>query len=204
MKLPKLQSINSLPVLYFSADTKSNWGRQENNQMLDHHICLCVDVRTKKEIQRVKGWDRRNNNNNNKKKKWQGVWEWCQFSYSNGAFKCRDDLALSELIGAGARMRSMQACRPAAALVTACRTPGIVCIIQWRWQTHCPDLWVCYQGFSCGALRWKGAETKGSTALTSEVHEWRGPTGTDATAACLLTLDTTLWAATGCWGTGPS
>ena len=68
MKLPKLQSINSLPVLYFSADTKSNWGRQENNQMLDHHICLCVDVRTKKEIQRVKGWDRRNNNNNNKKK----------------------------------------------------------------------------------------------------------------------------------------
>lgn len=30
---------------------------------------------------------------------------------------------------------------------------------------------VCVQGFSCGALRWKGAETKGSTALTSEVHE---------------------------------
>lgn len=37
------------------------------------------------------------------------------------------------------------------------------------------------QGFSCGALRGKGAEMKGSTAPTSEVHEWRGPTGTDAT-----------------------
>lgn len=40
-----------------------------------------------------------------------------------------------------------------------------VCIVQWDLSDSRA------QGFSCGALIGKGAEMKGSTALTSEVQE---------------------------------
>lgn len=60
-----------------------------------------------------------------------------------------------------------------------------VCIIHWT-------LRVCAnQGFSCGARRWNGAETKGSPGLLS-VHEWAEP------------VDAPLWACAGCWATLPS